>query len=296
MLLHHAGLLLMTPMIEELTKDWRVRPDLPRQWIAQVLLGAVNHEQSKQLNFDPHTSDYTGECKILKGWCGGKSRVEKVLNMNFIHTHKGTPCFVQHTDVYYDMRIHFLACASAFHQIRACPEEPLIWVIDRGIYGLQALQRIRDVLGDHIINWEKGYERDGWKNDGQTQQFDMVRARNHSEDVRTYRFEWQPVSRQRDQRFQRIIVRATNPRGNTIEVAIFCSDAQQDPESIIAAIFNRWLQENDFGYMDRHVGINELTSRARRPYADVADTLADQLVESRVCKALKNRKTKAMPH
>ena len=46
--------------------------------------------------YDPHVEEYTGFLKILKGWCGGRGRVNKVLNLDFIHTLNGSPCFVQH--------------------------------------------------------------------------------------------------------------------------------------------------------------------------------------------------------
>ena len=41
----------MSRWIDILTDEWPVHPDLVRQWVGQVLLGAVNHEQSKRLSF-----------------------------------------------------------------------------------------------------------------------------------------------------------------------------------------------------------------------------------------------------
>jgi len=55
-------------------------------------------------------------------------------------------------------------------------------------------------------------------------------------------------------------------------------------------MFNRWLQENDFGYMNRHVGINELTSRAHESYASIGAKLDDRQVKSREYKALRREK------
>ena len=136
-LCHHAGVLLMSHWIDPLTAEWPVQPDLVRQWVGHVLLGAVNHEQSKRLSFsslewlicpairslnhqrhllgelagvehtrsmlerngrlldlsghdlfyfDPHAEEYTGVLKTLKGWSGGVHRVDKIINMDFIHT------------------------------------------------------------------------------------------------------------------------------------------------------------------------------------------------------------------
>ena len=50
-LLHHAGLVLLTPWLDQVTGDLEKHRDIIRQWFAQVLLGAVNHEQSKTLAF-----------------------------------------------------------------------------------------------------------------------------------------------------------------------------------------------------------------------------------------------------
>jgi hypothetical protein len=43
--------LLMSHWLDTLTAEWPVHSDLVRQWVGQVLLGAVNHEQSKRLSF-----------------------------------------------------------------------------------------------------------------------------------------------------------------------------------------------------------------------------------------------------
>jgi hypothetical protein len=118
---------------------------LAQQWISQILQGAVNIEQTRDLQkdhlgclvgpiygrsaqreglaelarpamvmaaykcnarllaqgpqdgrffcYDPHTKEYSGACKILKGWCGRRHSIGKVLHMDFIHTENGHPCF-----------------------------------------------------------------------------------------------------------------------------------------------------------------------------------------------------------
>ena len=50
-LCHHAGVVLMSHWMDDLTSGWPVLPNLVRQWVGQVLLGAPNHEQSKRLSF-----------------------------------------------------------------------------------------------------------------------------------------------------------------------------------------------------------------------------------------------------
>ncbi len=338
---YHAGLLLVSHWLGGLTDQWKERPELIRQWVGQILLGAVNHEQSKALHFssleailgptirsinyqrellgelaapqatkellrlngqllnlpesqwfyfDPHTSDYTGELKILKGWCGGKHRVEKVINMDFIHDQEGNPCYVQHADSFYDMRDRFFMCAQSFRTILDHPDRSITWVIDRGIYGLETLEKIIDNKKDHIITWEKDYKKGAWNDDQPTQEMKLAKPRNSSKELRIYHFAWQEVPWKRNPKIRKLIVRATNPNGNVIEVSILCSHPSLAAQEIIRAIFNRWLQENDFGYMDRHVGINELTSRAFESYQKIAPELTDRQIESRAFKALKKEK------
>lgn len=343
-LCHHAGVLLMSHQIDALTAEWPVHPDLVRQWVGQVLLGAVNHEQSKRLSFsslewligptirsvnhqryllgeladadsalsvlkrngrlldlsakdlfyfDPHAEEYTGVLKTLKGWSGGLHRVDKIINMDFIHTEDGEPCFVQHADNFYDMRERFFMCIQAFRGILDNAQRTFTWVADRGLYGLDTLRRIVDDINDHFITWEKNYKTDGWDEKAKTQSFERLRARNNAEDLRCYRFRWQEHSWPREPRFQRLIVRAVNPGGREIEVAILTSDPHRNRPDVIRALFNRWLQENDFGYMNRHVGINELTSRAHEAYASIGGKLDDRQVQSREYKALRREKIRA---
>lgn len=343
-LCHHAGALLMSHWIDALSAGWPVHRDLVRQWVGQVLMGAVNHEQSKRLSFsslswligptirsvnhqrhllgdlagieqtrsmlerngnlldlseqdlfyfDPHAEEYTGHLKTLKGWSGGLHRVDKIINMDFIHTKDGEPCFVQHADNFYDMRERFFMSVKAFRGILADARRTLTWVADRGLYGLETLRRIVDEYKDHFITWEKNYTRDGWDETARTHQFEELKTRNNAEDLRCYRFRWQEHPWPREPRFHRFIVRASNPGGREIEVAILSSDPDRDPPSVIGAMFNRWVQENDFGYMNRHVGINELTSRAHETYASIGDRLDDRHVLSREYKTLRREKMRA---
>ncbi len=343
-LCHHAGVLLMSHWIDALTDEWPVQPNLVRQWVGQILLGAVNHEQSKRLSFsslewligpsirsvnhqrhllgeladaettcsllerngqllalseenlfyfDPHAEEYTGVLKTLKGWSGGLHRVDKIINMDFIHTEDGAPCFVQHADNFYDMRERFFMCTKAFRGILADTHRTLTWVADRGLYGLNTLRRIVAGSRDHFITWEKNYKRDGWNEDVPAQYFEVLKTRNNAEDLRCYRFWWQEHQWSREPQFQRLIVRAVNPGGRKIEVAILTSDPNRMRSSVIRAIFNRWVQENDFGYMNRHVGINELTSRTHDTYRAIGSQLDDRQIQSREYKALKREKTRA---
>jgi len=74
------------------------------------------------------------------------------------------------------------------------------------------------------------------------------------------------------------VVRARNPNGNEIEVAILASDREQRGRQIIILIFSRWLQEKDFSYLINYFGIDELTSRAYESYSSLEGELTDRRV------------------
>ena len=339
-LVHHAGLVLFSPWMDLVIGDVSKDRHIIGQWFAQILLGAVNHEQSKRLSFsslelligpsvsslnhqrmllkqlsgehptlellkrnsrlvdlsahrifyyDPHSKEYSGQLKILMGWCGGKGRVSKVMNLDFIHTLSGSPCFVQHYDSYYDLRERFFLCTAAFRRIMPDKQRSLTWVVDRGIYSLAVLRRIVE-MGDHIITWEKGYGRDGWDWKARCETFVCFRARNNSTDLQMYEFCFQESRWDRDIQFRRLVVRARNPNGNEIEVAILASDGDQEAEEIIKAIFNRWIQENDFSYLIEHFGIDELTTRGYQSYSSVEGELSDRQIRSREYRTLVQEK------
>ncbi|MDP6736578.1 MAG: hypothetical protein QF732_08780 [Nitrospinaceae bacterium] len=341
-LVHHAGIVLFSPWMDLVIGDMSKDRHIIGQWFTQILLGAVNHEQSKRLSFsslefligpsvsslnhqrrllkeicgrqptlellernsrlvdlsaqnifyyDPHTKEYTGFLKILKGWCGAKGRVSKVINLDFIHTLNGSPCFVQHYDCFYDLRERFFLCTAAFRRIMPDKQRSLTWVVDRGIYSLAVLRRIVG-MGDNIITWEKGYSRDGWGPDARSETFVCFRARNNSTDLRTYEFCYQESRWVRDTRFRRLVVRARNPNGNEIEVAILASDQAQEAQKIIEVIFSRWIQENDFSYLIEHFGIDELTTRGYQSYSSVAEELNDRQIRSREYRELVKNKQK----
>lgn len=147
-------------------------------------------------------------------------------------------------------------------------------------------------MEDHIITWEKGYDRDGWNSSEVCETFICYRERNHREDLLMYEFLWQESQWERDARFRRLVVRARNPNGNEIEVAIIASDRQQEAIEIIKAMFNRWIQENDFSYLIHHYGINELTTRGQHSYSSLEGDLKDRQVRSREYRALLQEKRK----
>ncbi len=331
--LHHAGTILFAVLLDIFLRGIPKHGCLYRQWIAQILQGAVNIEQSRLVSdedlgrfagpivpgtdpqraelrsicgleavldiyranlrllpdgpgvgeifyYDPHAKRYTGQLKLLKGWCGSQHGVGKVVYMDTIHTESGRACFARHYCAYHDLRERFFMTLTMFDRI--FPDGAArgrTFVLDRGIYGLDAIRRF-GATGDWVLTWEKGYRHDGWRDDLPAGRFQRMRARNHADDLRLYQFQWQCAPWERDPSVRRFVVRATNPRGNTIEVAILCSNPAMQSERAIWAMFNRWLQENDFKYLDAHYGINQLTSYASTTYGENVGQFEDRTVES----------------
>jgi chromosome segregation ATPase len=56
---------------------------------------------------------------------------------------------------------------------------------------------------------------------------------------------------------------------------------------VIRLIFNRWIQENDFKYLDKHYGINQLTSYRIIRYEQLKGQVTDREVVSGQAQALR---------
>lgn len=230
--------------------------------------------------YDPHTKEYTGGLPFLKGWCGRRHGVARVLHLDFFHTRSGHPCFMVPADSYEDMRERFFAELEWFDLLFP-PEgrKGRLFVIDRAIFGIETFERFT-ARHDRLLTWEKGYAGDGWVEGAPETAFVLTRPRNRSDDLLEWTFQVQEQPWRRDPAWRRFVVRASNPDGRTIEVAALCSDPVIPTADAVTLIFSRWLQENDFRILDRHFGIMQMTSRRSQAYADLAQTLADRPVES----------------
>ena len=111
-----------------------------------------------------------------------------------------------------------------------------------------------------MITWEKGYQPGQWQEQQEQGQFVIERARNRAQDLRTYHFRYLDRPWAKASGMRQLIVVATNPEGKSIEVAALTDDLQRPAMEVLKLIFNRWLQENDFKYEDKHFGINQITS------------------------------------
>lgn len=69
-----------------------------------------------------------------------------------------------------------------------------------------------------------------------------------------------PAGLHRNPAMRQIIVRATNPEGRVVRLAGLTDDSERAAKEIVWLNFNRWIQENDFKYIDRHMGMKQITS------------------------------------
>lgn len=228
--------------------------------------------------FDSHTKEYTGQLKVLKGWCGRCHGVVKAVNLDVFHSRSGRPCFIGHYSPYDDLRERFFLSRARFDRLfDPDRRQGRTFVIDRGIYSLPVLQSFAP---DYVITWEKGYQGGDWDEQAPTIRFTRSRPRNCHDDLIKIHFECQEAPWRRDRSFRRLLVRVRRQGEEPIELAIVTSHPDMDRQDIVWIICSRWLQENDFKYLDTRYGLNQLDSRDSRPFAEQADAFADRPVDS----------------
>jgi hypothetical protein len=217
---------------------------------------------------------------VLKGWCAAIRWADKLINSDYIHTSTGKPIYFECGDNFEDLRSRFIPLVKRFHAILEWPAtQALTYVIDRGIYGLEGFNRILDEPTIHFITWEKGYQASAdWDPSAATGHSTISRYRNDANDLRHYHFSWKAEPWPANEKIRRIIVHAVNPKGQSIQVSILSSDLTRPIVEIVHLMFNRWIQENDFKYLDKHFGINQLTSYRSTSYRELRSGLTDRLV------------------
>jgi hypothetical protein len=104
--------------------------------------------------------------------------------------------------------------------------------------------------------------------------------------VRLYRFEYVERPWEKNSLLRQIVVQATDDKGRTIQVAILTDELKRAATEIIKLMFQRWLQENDFKYLDKHFGINQITSYRSIEYEKLRGQVEDRQVKSAARKAL----------
>ncbi len=305
----HLGLLLFWQALSRMAVVLSPPVSWLKQWLASVLLGAQNVDQTKYLNWeelslllgpvaaaptlqrnalsqlaapatvqavwrwnagqvealsesdfylDPHTKHYTGQQSILKGWCPAIRWADKALHSDFVHTQRGEAIYWECTDNFADLRQRLWEVVLRLRQTLGWGSDKVITlVVDRGVFGLEVFGKVLADPGLHLITWEKGYQPGQWQEQQKQGEFVIERARNRAQDLRTYHFRY----------LDRPWAKASGME-------------------VLKLIFNRWLQENDFKYEDKHFGINQITSYRTVPYEKLKGQLQDRQVKSGQAKAL----------
>jgi hypothetical protein len=326
----HAGLLLFARALTSLPEVLEPSEPLLGQWLGSILLGAVNVEQTKYLNwedlslllgsvvrfptpqrealqrlattetvgavlrwnlqqlggvptvgtdlyFDPHTKHYTGTQPVLKGWCASIRWADKVMHSDFVHSSRGHPIYFECTDNFADLRARFGPLVGRLRAtLRLGQESVLSFIVDRGIYSHEVFEHVMADAGVHLITWQKGYEAQPWDRSALSGSYALERRRNHSRDVRLYQFEYIDRAWEGLAGMRQILVRATDPWGVVAQVAILSDDLERPAQHIVELMFRRWVQENDFKYLDKHFGINQITSYRSIAYEELAEGLEDR--------------------
>ena len=339
----HAGVLLFAPVLLAVTQVLEPPEARFKQWLASLLLGALNIEQTKFLNwedlsrllgsvvrfphpqrqelervateascqalarfnarqiaadqqsdfyFDPHTKHYTGQQNVLEGWCSAIRWADKAVHSDFIHTVEGQPLYFETTDNFADLRERFFAVVAQCRQELEWPaERVLTWVVDRAIFGKEVFAKVLADPALHLITWEKGYEAQSRPPAGGVSGSMVIeRARNRADDIRSYHLEYWDRAWPHDERLRQLIVQATNPQGRTVQVSVLTDDLKRAAVEILRLIFCRWLQENDFKYLDKHFGINQITSYGVIRYEELREQVQDRQVRSAQAKALQEQR------
>jgi hypothetical protein len=338
MLCDHAGVMIFAAALASLPAVVEPPQPILAQWLASILLGAHNIEQTKLLNWsdlgmllgttvcfpapqrellgtlatpqtvaavmrwnfqqlgesvmrdndfylDPHTKHYTGMQRVLKGWCASIRWADKVMHGDFIHTAQGHPIYFEWVDNYEDLRVRFQPLIERMRTTLGldgndpqAPRRTLTVVVDRGIYSNELFSLVAADPGLHLITWEKGYTPGPWDEKRATTRFGVERPRNNSRDVRLYQFSVIDQPWAHNPAMRQLIVRATNAEGKVAQIAVLTDDLERPAKEIVWLIFNRWIQENDFKYIDKHMGMKQITSYQSIDYSELRDNLVDRQV------------------
>jgi hypothetical protein len=252
----------------------------------------IGAESQSQFYFDPHTKHYTGEQNVLEGWCAAIRWADKAMHSDFIHTVSGEPLYFETTDNFADLRQRFFAVVQRCRQVMKWPEERVLsFVVDRAIFGQEVFEKVLADPALHLITWEKGYQKQPWPPaDGISGSMVIERARNRADDIRSYHLEYWDRTWPKNEPLRQIVVQATNPHGRVIQVSILTDDQKGAAVGIIGLMFGRWVQENDFKYLDKHFGINQITSYGVTGYDELREQVEDRQVRSAQAKALQEQR------
>lgn len=244
--------------------------------------------------FDPHVKHYTGEQNVLKGWCSKIRFADKIVQSDFIHTDRGAPIYFETTDNFADLRERFFGVVERARTVLGWPvDRVLTMVVDRGIYGEEVFERVIEDPFLHLITWQKGFVAESWDSSQVTGKTVITRCRNSSTDLKSYHFQYFERPWKKNPKLRQIVVLATDSKGRKLQVAVLTDAPKRSAEEVLKLIFRRWLQENDFKYLEQHFGINQITSYRSIDYEKLKDQVEDREVRSASRKALDQRLKKA---
>jgi len=251
----------------------------------------IGAQSQSQFYFDPHTKHYTGQENVLKGWCAAIRWADKAVHSDFIHTVAGEPVYFETTDNFADVRQRFFTVVKHCREVMGwAADRVLSFVVDRAIFGQEVFEQVLADPTLHLITWEKGYEAQAWPPPGGiTGSMVIERARNRAEDIRSCHLEYWDHPWPKDERLRQLVVQATNAQNRVIQVSILTDDRNAAAVEVIRLMFNRWVQENDFKYLDKHCGINQITSYGVTGYDELRQLVEDREVRSGELKALREQ-------
>ena len=278
-----------TPYTQRKLLDYGVLMDASSTvWRGNATLTGAGRQSA--FYFDPNVVVYTGKKKVLMTWSGLDKAPKKGTNLDFFHTINGTPCYIGHDDGYYDARQRFLMVIERMRWLIEANQKPLTFIQDRGFWGDEFMKAMI-ALGLYFIQWEKNYSGDGWEDPFEREgKMSIVRHKNSSGDKRKISFTFREQTWSAHPNGRRIIVRTYDRKKRFEEFSVVTNNPDMRAEEVIRLMFNRWVQEGDFSYENRHFGIQEMTARKANTYADIEDTLEDREVDSRAYKKANSEK------
>ena len=246
-------------------------------------------KEEKIFYYDSTAHEYTGQLKILKGWHGGRHRISKNIYMDMFHTKQGQCCLSIPYTAYYDLRERFFMSCKILDKLFEFNEcNGRTFIIDRGIYGYNTIMEFVNKQ-DYLITWEKGFNGVWPEKEKAVKRFTRYKHKNSYRDKRVYTFEYIENKWDKNPDVRRIIVKALNYKGNEITVSILCTNRYMNTEDVIWLMFTRWIQENSFKYLNKHFGVNQLTTYKYKNFSDVCGYYKDKLEENRNYKNLKKQ-------
>jgi hypothetical protein len=235
-------------------------------------------DQQSDFYYDPHTKHYTGQLKTLSTWCPSVRLADKGINMDYIHTTSGQPVYFNTTDNFYDLRERFKPNITRFRTMcEFGSKQALTFIIDRGIFSKEVFQAIAKDPLSHIVTWEKGYNNDKWDDKAKYGRGTIIRDKNKKGDEKLIQYIYQDNTWDKDADIRQLIVRVYDKNWKVqIELSILTDDKDREANKTIDLMLKRWVQENDFKYMIKHFGLNQITSYAFVDYKALKDKIEDK--------------------